>query len=609
MANSVKNNPLRTRGDMELAAIQLIEPLLSQLSPGKARLRLGETGAAYDADIAEMEAFARPLWAIVPLLADGSQAVAHIWNIWSEGIMNGTDPAHPEYWGEIRSCGQRQVELAVFGAGMALAPEAFFFSLPVKAQKTLYAWLDQINRTELYHNNWLFFRVLVNIGFIACGLPHDARRLQSDFEALEQHYEGDGWYYDLPGQLDYYTPWAFHYYGLIYAKAMQRRDPERCARLLERGKRIAPDIACWFDAAGEALPYGRSLTYRFAQGAFFSALALAEGEGGALSYGQMKHLLLAHMRRWLSQPIFTRGGVLTIGYHYPNLLMAEGYNAPGSPYWALKAFACLALPASHPFWRAEEEPYHAPALCLQRHMRMLVARSGDGSHVIAYPAGNCCESHAHCEAKYEKFAYSTVFGFSVPKTQIHLAGGAFDSMLALSEDGVHWHTRYQAKEYSLSPRGAISRWQPMPGVQIETEIRPAGEWHVRIHRIRTQRTLHAAEGGFAIARGEGDEQFRVAENGCAAVFAPWGTSAVYALRGYDGAAVLQPEPNTNLMAPRTLLPTLKAELAPGEHVLACAVLGSAKRLETGVPAHVMELVSFDTIMLHDSKEVISDDDD
>ena len=52
MANCVKSNPLITRSDVEFAAVQLIEPLLPQLSPGKARLRLGETGAAYDADIA-----------------------------------------------------------------------------------------------------------------------------------------------------------------------------------------------------------------------------------------------------------------------------------------------------------------------------------------------------------------------------------------------------------------------------------------------------------------------------------------------------------------------------------------------------------------------------
>ena len=586
MGNCVRTNPLRTREDVELAALQLIEPLIPFLSPGKARLHLGETGAAYDAGIAEMEGFARPLWAIVPMLAGGSKAVEPVWALWREGIANGTNPEHPEYWGEIGSCDQRQVEMAVFGYGMAIAPQQFFFSLPEVAQKNLYAWLDQINRTELYHNNWIYFRVLVNIGFMVCGLPHNEKRLKDDFAALETHYEGDGWYYDLPGQLDYYTPWAFHYYGLIYAKAMRERDAERSKTLLERAKAIAPDIACWFDATGEALPYGRSLTYRFAQCAFFAALAMAEGESDALSYGAMKRMVLGNMRKWFSKPIFDRDGVLTIGYGYPSLLMAEGYNAPGSPYWAMKAFACLALPEDHPFWQVEETDYAAPAACAQQHMRLLVTRSEDGSHVIGYPAGNCCESHAHCEAKYEKFAYSTVFGFSVPKTQINLAGGAFDSMLALSEDGVHWHTRYQAKEYQISETRVVSRWKPMNGVEIETEIIPCGEWHLRKHRIVTERALRAAEGGFAIARG--DAAHATAGNGQAVVFAPWGTSAVCALSGYERAQVITPDVNTNLMAPRTLLPTLMAALEPGEHVLLCAVLGTPKAMQGDMPLAIPE---------------------
>ena len=68
MGNHVKNNPLRTREDVERAAIELIEPLVPLLSEGRARLHLGDTGAVYPEEIAEMEAFARPLWAIVPML-------------------------------------------------------------------------------------------------------------------------------------------------------------------------------------------------------------------------------------------------------------------------------------------------------------------------------------------------------------------------------------------------------------------------------------------------------------------------------------------------------------------------------------------------------------
>ena len=79
MGNCVRDNPLRARSDVERAAVQLIEPLLPLLSPNKARLHLGDTGAVYPDDIAQMEAFARPLWAIVPMLAGHCASVKPLW--------------------------------------------------------------------------------------------------------------------------------------------------------------------------------------------------------------------------------------------------------------------------------------------------------------------------------------------------------------------------------------------------------------------------------------------------------------------------------------------------------------------------------------------------
>ena len=574
MGNCVSQNPLRSRADMERAAVQLIEPLIPLLSEGKARLHLGETGAVYPASIAEMEAFARPLWAIVPMLAGNCESVGPIWAHWREGIINGVNPEHPEYWGEVEDYDQRLVEMAVFGMGMALAPEKFFFSLPAEAQKNLWAWLDQINHHDMPKNNWTFFRVLVNMGFMVCGQPYDAERLKKDFAMIEEHYEGDGWYFDYVNQREYYTMWAFHFYGLVYARVMGEKDSERSAEFIARGRLMAKNFACWFDETGEALPYGRSLTYRFAQGAFYAALALAEADTPDFTYGMMKHLLLSNMRKWFAKPIFTRDGVLTIGYNYPSLLMAEGYNAFGSPYWAMKSFAALALPENHPFWQAQEERYDAPLISRQPHARMLVTRSADGSHVMAYAAGNRAHEHSHDEAKYEKFVYSTVFGFSVTKAQKLLKDGAYDNMLALSEDGDTYHPRYGCEEFSIGEDSVSSVWHPFAGVTVRTTVYPHGEWHVRVHTIETDRVLYAAEGGYALARdGEGKPEL-IEEPGRAAAVAPWGVSGVLSLAGYDKGIVVMPEPNTNLMAPRTLLPTLTARLEPGTHVLASAVYGT-----------------------------------
>lgn len=59
----------------------------------------------------------------------------------------------------------------------------------------------------------------------------------------------------------------------------------------------------------------------------------------------------------------------------------------------------------------------------------------------------------------------------------------------------------------------------------------------------------------------------------AAAATPWGTSAIQGLKGYTKAQLISPNANTNLLHPRTVLPTLTASLEPGVHWLASAVYG------------------------------------
>ena len=601
--NIYASNPLKSRADLARLAADMIAPLAERLSPGRARLDLGDTGAVYPPDIAGMEGFSRVLWALVPMLAGNCPEAEVYWPLWREGIIHGTDPAHEEYWGDIGDFDQRMVEMAVMGMALCMIPRRFYFELPEAARLNLYEWLNQINRHEMPQNNWLFFRVLVNVGFMNVGLPADTARLTADMDELETHYCADGWYYDKPAQRDYYTLWAFHYYGMVYARFMSASDPERCARYVERARLMLPRFAAWFDAEGRGLPYGRSLTYRFAQGAFFSACALADVtfEGGAgfdpIGWGELKGLLLRNLRWWMARPIFDRDGILTIGYGYPNLIFAEGYNAPGSPYWAMKVFAALALPEEHPFWQTEEAPYAPPGVLLDEQARQLIARDADNAMAIAYTAGNHAYEHAHEDEKYEKLAYSTAFAFSVVKEAGTLRKGAYDSMLALRRPGGLWHGRSGFDAFELTEREARCTWRPMDGVRVESRVFPCGRWHVRCHIVRSEVALEAAEGAFAVpseapgarrcdnipaARREGPD-FAVASGSL-------GSTGIYALTGYERGEVIIPEPNTNLMAPRTLIPTLHARVAPGEHRLVCAVFAApGDEAPEAIPEEVLEI--------------------
>lgn len=157
--------------------------------------------------------------------------------------------------------------------------------------------------------------------------------------------------------------------------------------------------------------------------------------------GTNKTLLAKHLHCWMQQAIFTYDGRLSIGYHYENLVMAEGYNAPGSPYWAFKTFLLLAVDQDHPFWRAEPLAIKREEKRLIEKGNMLLIHPKMKTHVLGYPAGLWLENQAHAAAKYSKFVYSSRFGFSVPKAGARYEEGAFDNVLAVSRDGEYFRVK------------------------------------------------------------------------------------------------------------------------------------------------------------------------
>ncbi|WP_440961981.1 DUF2264 domain-containing protein [Paenibacillus nitricinens] len=568
----IGGNPLKTREDLVIALEQLTDPLRPHYSRGSARLEIGRTGASYSAATAEMEGFSRVLWGLVPLLIGGGDS--ELWDIVLDGIRHGTDPSHEEYWGEVKDYDQRLVEMAVFGFALAAIPERIWLPLAPKEQDQLYRWLNQINAHPCYDCNWLFFNVLVNVGFRKIGRSYDAEQLENNLKRMDDFYLGEGWYSDgINGHSDYYVPFAIHYYALLYAKLMEQEDSERSRMFKDRARLFAAEFIGWFAPDGSALPYGRSLAYRFAQSAFWSALAYADVEG--FPAGVVKGLVLRNLRWWFSQPIVDAYGVLTIGYTYPNLVMAENYNAPGSPYWALKTFLPLALGADHPFWKEEELPLPAiPAVMVQKPAHLVIVREPASGHVAAFNSGHLyTNEHTHTSAKYEKFVYSTGFGFSVPRSEWGLSQGAFDSMLALSERGDNlYRVRRQNIESEIIDNVLRSVWRPWANVEVQTWVVAGLPWHIRIHRVETGRSLDTAEGGFAL--GQENEMFSKIDVAGAMASTAWGTSGIKDLLGCRKGELVWPNANTNLLRPRTVLPMLTTTLLPGIHWLASAIFGS-----------------------------------
>ena len=567
------NRQFRSKKDYQETIKEMCIPLKKYYSEGRALVKIGHTQAHYGDRTAELEGFSRILWGLVPLWAGGETSCLD--GYIAEGIAHGTDPGHPEYWGSYEDGEQAYVEMAALAYGLLMTPEKVWEPLCDTERENFNHWLYQINTHRISDNNWLFFRVLVNCGLRNVGARYSAEQIEADLNRIDDFYLGEGWYSDgVTAQRDYYIGFAMHFYSLIYAKLMEKEDPDRSAKYKERAKLFAQDFLYWFGERGEALPYGRSLTYRFAQGCFWCALAFAGVE--AFAWGAIKGIVNRHFRWWFSQPILDCENKLTLGYAYPDLVICEGYNSPQSPYWSWKSFLLLALPEDHPFWTAEEQPLpKVDRLRCMLHPGMLIQREEDG-YVTAYAAGQfSLWEPVHMAEKYEKFAYNSYFGFQTPRSYLNVAQLGPDNMLAFYRDGFY-HVRRKCMEVKCEEDRIWSKWSPMEGVEVETTVTPEGKGHIRTHVIRSVFPCTALEGGFALAWTEKKDLQITEEEGLAAVTGPAGSSRIELREGQAKGVCVFCETSVNLLYPKTILPYLEYEIPAGITEIRVYVEGTPK---------------------------------
>ncbi|KAK9472187.1 uncharacterized protein V1510DRAFT_395554 [Dipodascopsis tothii] len=607
-------NTFETRADLLRATQAVVAPLLPRYTPAKSGIRTEAFGAHFDDRAAELEGFSRVMWAVGAAAAGGDAAapvMAEVVANFVAGLDAGTDPASDGYWDVPDSCDQRLVEMAALGFCLFMSPQAFWEPLSTDARARAARWLYTINEVGIVDNNWLFFRVFVNLGLRAVGERHDMAATKAALDRIEEFYLEDGWYYDgTRSQRDYYIPFAFHYYGLIYSTVMAAEDGDRCERFRVRAARFADDFYAYFDPDGSALPFGRSLTYRFAQGAFWSAMAYAGLEGAertaagpVVSTAVIKRTVLNHLRFWAKQPFLNGDGTFSVGYAYPNLLMSEQYNSSNSPYWAFKTMLLLALPENSAFWQCPEAPESTgPRFLTPISSTGQIVVNDSFGHTYSLAAGQFSDWLREREGKYSKFAYSCAFGVSVSSSTTGLRHYAADSYAVFSDDGGanYIGPGVPAAHGFVDLAGAKAvwtRWQDNYHGQLSVQtwlVPPTGPdspWHTRVHKVESRAAFDIimAEGGFAVssqrperrpirdsATAEGD-YFLYADDGCALVRSPSGVSGIVSTAGLgESYQTLKPDPNTNLLFPRSVVPTVVRTITPGTHWISVQVFAMPK---------------------------------
>lgn len=531
---------------MRTQAVSLLDPLLTLARPGRADLPLVGAASDHGADADRLESFARPLLLAAQVLAsvpDGTAGDATrrersaTW--FREGLVAGSDPASPHFWGWASHYHQHTVEQGLMTLALRMAADQLWHPLAPGDRALVLRWLASARGVGHVRNNHLFFDILV-LEFLAWagqGEPGDEAAIEHDFRELEAMYRGDGWFIDGSNEaFDPYNAFAFHYYGPMWNRLYGARDPARVARWRAWTASFLTGYEAWFAASGETPAFGRSLTYRFnGAGAFGSAVL---DDGCPLPLGRVRRLVDRHIDFFLSRPIRQEQGVL--GYGWTDIFppCIEPYSCAGSPYWAAKAFAPLLLPPTHRYWTDSETsaPPGDRVTVLPAPGFVLREVGGEVELLSATTAINTSNLHRYGPWKWGRLSYRTQFGFTIGQAQ-----GDYprDGSLTAVCDGLerrlgrHWTIPLEVSAERLQALYILGDKATQRNVRVRSTIRWQGSWQLQIHAVDPFTAATFCLGAQALPLAAGQAAATLEKDQLAAASSPTLTSLVQGLVGWS----------------------------------------------------------------------------
>ncbi|WP_406153954.1 DUF2264 domain-containing protein [Streptomyces sp. NBC_01023] len=459
-----------TRADWEGAADELLLAVRPYASPRHGLINLPGHRPSWSGPRSDgLEGYART-WLLAAFRVAGAEGDDPHGFLprYAEGLAAGTSPS-PEgaghdaadRWPRMADTPQAVVESASVAIGLRLTRPWLWDTLDGRTQQQAVDWLLPALGPSPVNNNWWLFGLTV-AGFLQdAGIETDRARQTIDraLERIEEWWLGDGWYSDGPNRsFDHYNAWAMHFYPVLHAHL--GGDEELLARY---GPRLHDHLDAYtrmFGADGAPMPYGRSLSYRFAAaaapwlGAMTGYTPLTPGATRRLASGTLRYFLdrdaapqpspapaapvdptapivpvvpvapvapVAPVDSVVPSPLARRRatderGLLTLGWHGPYEPIIQPYSGPASPYWASKGFLGLLMPAGHPVWTATEERLPAEtadAVTVLGPPAMLIQSTAADGLVRLHNHGS---NHVgeDDDPGYSRYAYSTRTGFTSP---------------------------------------------------------------------------------------------------------------------------------------------------------------------------------------------------
>ncbi|MDZ4799509.1 MAG: DUF2264 domain-containing protein [Bryobacteraceae bacterium] len=516
-------------------------------------------------------------------------------------LVNGTNPAHKDYWlaAPPDKQDQRQVESSIVAWSVWLLRDALLPQMSTVERRRIDEWLSGCTVVPVRRNNWAWFTAVNHAARLSLNekfseFSYGQTAMFEDLKALDAMYVGNGWYNDDKprASFDYYNSWVFASHFLYWNAMVGAKFPDWSKMFGDRLKSYLETAPLFFGANGSHVLYGRSLIYRWA---VLTPLVLAYSQNlwphsDALLHRIVHGSLAFHKN---TGGFDASAGKLRETYSADGTVdIHESYIDGGHPYWGMQAFGMWLIPRTDPFWTAaggqlpvEQSDFRrgleAPGLMLTGHkasgqVKMLQARS--------------TRTDWHYRDKYNKLVYSTHFPFNIVQAPDVCP---WDNCLVLRD----------RRRRKSAGRGEVSETRMLTDgvelaygieyeglkVSVRSTVIADGEFELRVHRVIAPAEVDAAmelvEGSAAIgldSAGQADTlaqaTFSIVRNPKSGMLiASWpgtmwsGVGASWDFGSAESAA-------SNVISKAMLVNTLWAPLKPGAAVLYSVHYASPKPL-------------------------------
>jgi hypothetical protein len=313
-------------------------------------------GSSHGAAADQIEAFARIAPLVAAWISSGRPSRVELYDglgmdltaLLRRGLLAGTDPHSPGYWGGIADYDQRIVEAADIALVLWLSRNTVWRSLTVSERAQVGRWLSQVNGKRVRDNNWHLFVTFTNVVLGALDQPADLERARQHYARLKSFYRGDGWFSDGPSwTFDYYNAWGIHYLLFWLTQVDPGWDPQFIKHAFGL---FLGNYRYLFGPAGFPIR-GRSVCYRMA--------APAPLVAGQLLYPNLippdeARRALDDTWSYFIARHAVRDGTVTQGYCGADSRVLDNYSGPASCLWSLRSLiVAFAQGPSTAFWTAE----------------------------------------------------------------------------------------------------------------------------------------------------------------------------------------------------------------------------------------------------------------